>query len=441
MASLRPCDARAVLLRSLLLALLPASPVAAQIALAPPGQPLERIVAVINDEVVLASELESDLIDMREQISARGGQPPPERLLRRQVLERLINHRLQLQLAKTIGLQIADDELDATLADIAQRNGMTLEQLATEVTSRGPSFTDYREEVRESMTLERVRRQEVERRTVVTPREVDQFLANNPQSDDTEYLVSHILIALRGQATPDEISKNEVRAQATYEYITVKGNEFKATVTAYSDAPDALDGGSLGWRKRSQLPTIFADLVPKLAPGDVTKPIRSSAGFHIMRLDEKRQGKPVLVSQVESRHILIKTDQVRSAEQVKAKLEELRAQIIAGAKFEDVAAANSEDPGSKAAGGLLEWTEPSTFAPEFATKLETLPIGEISEPFATQFGWHIVLVLGRREQDVTETARRGRASAQLRQRKVEEQGQLWLQRLRDEAFLEVRGGT
>lgn len=434
MASLRRSDL-------LLCLLLLAAPAAAQVSLAPPGKPLESIVAVINDDVVLASELEAEVAEVRDQIQERGGQLPGERQLERQVLERLVMRSLQLQVAKVIGIQIADDELDAGIANIAQRNNLSLEQFAEAVAQRGLSYADYRENIREEMALERVRRQEVERRAMVTPREIDQFLASNPQADDSEYLVSHILISLRGQATPDEIAKNKERADATWEHITAGGKDFKSTVTAYSDAPDALDGGSLGWRKRVQLPTIFADLVTTMKPGEVTKPIRSSAGFHIMRLDEKREGKPVVIQQVQARHILIKPDQVRTADQVKAKLAALRTEIIAGAKFEDLAKVNSEDPGSKADGGLLDWTEPGTYAPEFAAKLETLPLNEISEPFATQFGWHIVEVTGRRAQDVTDIARRNRAGGQLRQRKIEEQGQLWLQRLRDEAFLELRVGS
>lgn len=437
MASPRHSDLRPALLLAALLAL----PAAAQVSLAPVGEPLESIVAIANDDVVLASELDAEVAEVRAQIEQRGGQLPAERLLRRQVLERLVMRSLQLQVAKVIGVQIGDDELDAGLANIAARNNLSLEQFAQAVAERGLAYADYRENIREEMTLDRVRKQEVERRAVVTPREIDQFLASNPQSDDSEYLVSHILIALRGAATPDEIKKNQERAEATWEHVAEKGNDFRATVTAYSDAPDALDGGSLGWRKRVQLPTIFADAVANMKPGDITKPIRSSAGFHIMRLDEKRAGKPVVIQQVESRHILIKPDAVRSPEQVKAKLEELRAQILAGAKFEDVAKANSEDPGSKPDGGLLPWSETGAYAPEFARVLDTLPIGEVSQPFATGFGWHIVEVLGRRDQDVTDIARRNRAGQQLRQRKIEEQGQLWLQRLRDEAFLELRVGS
>jgi peptidyl-prolyl cis-trans isomerase SurA len=434
MASLRRSD----LLLILALATLPA---AAQVSLAPPGKPLESIVAVINDDVVLATELEFEIGEVRAQIEQRGGQMPSERLLQRQVLERMVVRSLQLQVAKVIGVQVSDDELDSTIAGIAQRNNLSLEEFAQAVAARGMPYAEYREDVREEMVLERVRRQEVERRAAVTPREIDHFLANNPQTDDAEYLVSHILIALRGAATPEEIEKNKARAEATWEYVTKEGKDFKTTATAYSDAPDALDGGSLGWRKRVQLPTIFADVVAKMAPGEVSKPIRSSAGFHIMRLDEKRQGKPVLSHQVKARHILIKPDAVRTPEQVKEQLVALRAQIIGGAKFEDLAKAESEDPGSKAEGGLLDWSELGVYTPEFSKVLESLPEGEISEPFPTQFGWHIVEVLGRRDQDVTDIARRNRAGGQLRQRKIEEQGQLWLQRLRDEAYLEIRIGS
>jgi peptidyl-prolyl cis-trans isomerase SurA len=421
------------------LALVGVAPLAsAQTSMAPPGQPLDSIVAVVNDAVVLASELDREVDGVRAQLQQRGGQMPSERLLRRQVLERLVVKQLQLQQADRIGIQITDDELDHAIADIAGRNKMTLEQLSAMVERQGQDYAAYREDIREEMLVDRVRKQDVERRVIVTPREVDQFLASTPEADDTEYDVSHILISLRGQATPDEVARNQERAEATYAFITEKGNEFAATATSYSDAPDALEGGALGWRRRAQLPTVFAEMVPGMKPGDVSKPIRSSAGFHIIKLNGVRAGQPVVVKQFHARHILIKTNQVVTAEMARAKAEELRAQIVAGADFAELAKLHSEDPGSKVEGGDLGWSDPGTFVPQFSEVMTKLQENEISPPFESPFGWHIVQLLGERDQDVTEQARRGRASQQLRNRKLEEQGQLWLQRLRDEAYMEIR---
>jgi len=410
----------------------------AQTSIAPPGEPLVSIVAVVNDAVVLSSELEHEVEAIRAQLEKRGGQMPSDRLLRRQVLERLVVKQLQLQQAEKIGIQVTDDDLDRAIADIAGRNKMSLEQLSAMVEGQGQTYAVYREDIRAEMLMDRVRRQDVERRVIVTPREVDQFLASTPEADDTEYDVSHILISLRGQATPDEVARNQERAEATYGYIIDKGNEFAATATSYSDAPDALEGGALGWRRRAQLPTVFAELVPDMKPGEVSKPIRSSAGFHIIKLNGVRAGQQVVIKQFHARHILIKTNQIVDAETAKAKATALRAQIVAGADFGELAKLNSEDAGSKVDGGDLGWSEASTYVPQFSEVMTTLAPDELSEPFETPFGWHILQLLGVRDQDVTEQARRNRASGQLRNRKLEEQGQLWLQRLRDEAYLEIR---
>jgi peptidyl-prolyl cis-trans isomerase SurA len=425
-------------IRAFALALAIGAAALASAAGAAEGELVDRIVAVVNDDVVLLSELERETETIRANLQARGAQLPPERLLSRQVLERLIALRLQTQIAARNGIEVSDDELNLALNDIAQRNGMTLAELPAAVERQGLAWADYRAGVREDMLLERVRRQEVERRVVVTPREIDQFLAGNEKADDSEYNVSHILIAIRGQATPEEVERNRERAEATYQHVTQKGNDFAQTATSYSDAPDALEGGSLGWRKRTQLPTVFADRVAEMKPGDVTPPFRSGSGFHIMRLNEVRSSQPVVVTQTHARHILLRPNQVVSDQQARERLVEYRKEILGGADFAVVARLYSEDPGSRAEGGDLGWATPGTFVPEFQAVLDTLEPNEISEPFKTSFGWHIVQLLEKREQDVTDQARRNRAMAQIRQRKLEEQMQLWLQRLRDEAYLEIK---
>jgi peptidyl-prolyl cis-trans isomerase SurA len=438
MASQRTSDLRRLALTALLGA---AGPALAQTSFVPPGERLDGIVAVVNEDVILQSELALEIATISQQIAERGGAMPPAKQLERQVLERMLLRRLQVQLAERAGIQVSDDELDQTLRDIAKRNGISLEQLVAAVAARGMPYPAYRENLRQQLLLERVQRQEVERRAIVTPAEVDQLLATDAEADDAEYEVSHILIALRGQASPEEVQKNQERARATYEFIVDKGNDFATVAASYSDAPDALEGGSLGWRKRNQLPSVFADVVAKMSVGEVSKPLRSQSGFHIIKLVAKRASDPVVVTQYRSRHILIRPDQVRTDEKAAELAGELRAKIVAGADFGELAKQHSDDPGSKNAGGELDWSEAAAFAQEFGRQLTVLPVGEVSEPFPTQFGWHILEVLEKREQDVTEQAKRNRIAAQLRQRKVDEQGQLWLQRLRDEAYLEIRLGS
>jgi len=438
MASPRTSELRSLALLALLAA---AAPAAAQTSFAPPGVRIDGIVAVVNDDVVLGSELASEIEAVRRQIAERGAAVPAEPQLERQVLERMVLRRLQVQLADRAGIQVSDDELDSTLRDVARRNELSLEQLVAAVAERGIPYPAYRENLREQMLLERVRRQEVERRAIVTPAEVDQLLTADADADDAEYEVAHILIALRGQATPDEVEKNQERARATYQFIAEKGNDFASVATSYSDAPDALEGGALGWRKRSQLPTVFADVVANMAIGEVSKPLRSQSGFHIIKLLAKRASQPVVVTQYRARHVLIRPDQVRTNHQAARIAADLRAEIVAGADFGALAKLHSDDPGSKNDGGVLDWNEAAVYAPEFGRTLTMLAPDEISEPFETQYGWHVLQLLGKREQDVTDLARRNRATMQLRQRKVEEQGQLWLQRLRDEAYLEIRIGS
>lgn len=404
----------------------------------PAAEPLDRIVAVVDDDVVLLSELEAEIATISAQLRARGGQMPPERLLRRQVLERLIAIKLQLSTAKRLGIEVSDDELNQAIGDVAARNGMTLSEFPAAVAKEGMAWEDYRRSVRDDMLMDRVRRQEVERRVIVTPREVEQFLNTNEQADDAEYLVAHILIAVRGQATPEEVERNAERARATWEHIVEKGNDFAQTAVSYSDASDALEGGNLGWRRRAQLPSIFAERVAGLAVGEVTQPFRSGSGFHIMRLVDKRTGEAIVVTQTHARHILVRPNQVISDERAREMLTQWRDEILGGVDFAVMARLRSEDPGSRADGGDLGWTTPGSFVPEFQAELDKLQPGQLSEPFKSPFGWHIAEVLERRQQDVTDQARRNRAMGQIRQRKLEEQTQMWLQRLRDEAFIELK---
>ncbi|HWP94991.1 MAG TPA: peptidylprolyl isomerase SurA [Gammaproteobacteria bacterium] len=405
----------------------------------PAGELLDRIVAIVNDDVVTLTELDTEVETIKRQLEEQGRTLPTERLLRRQVLERLILQKLQLQIAERAGIRVSDDQLNQALTRIAQRNGTTLSELPRLVEAQGIAYPIYREQIRRDMIMNEVRRREIERRVLITEREIENQLAAQREDDATEYDVSHIYVALSSQADEELVERNRQRAQAIYERVTSPGVSFADIAVAYSDAEDALQGGALGWRKLRELPTIFAERVRAMKPGEVSEPFRSQSGFHIIRLNDVRRGENrVVVTQNHARHILLRTNELVSDEQARAKLAELRARLLAGEDFASLARQHSEDPGSALEGGDLGWMQAGSFVPEFEERLAALKPGEISEPFRTTFGWHIVQLLERREQDVTEEARRNRAAAEIRARKVEEQTQLWLQNLRESAYLEIR---
>jgi peptidyl-prolyl cis-trans isomerase SurA len=408
--------------------------------LATKGEMLDRIAAVVNDGVVLDSELEDQIAIVSERLRAQKLELPPQNVLRQQVLERLVLQEIEAQRANKAGLKVPDETLNAALTDVAQRNGIPLSQLPEALQTQGIDYAAYREEMRKELTLGLLRQRDVLQRISITPREIDQYLEKQAKtpSADREYNVSHILIAVPQEATPAQLDEASKRAQEVY--TRAKGGEdFAKLALAYSKSQTALEGGALGWRKGGELPTFLTDVVAKLKPGEVSEPLRTPTGFHIIRLNEIRgSDHKEIEKQVHVRHILMKTTELKDDATVKQKLTQLRDEILKGADFAVLAQTNSEDPGSGSQGGDLGWSGPGTFVPEFEAAIAGLKDGEISEPFHTQYGWHIAQVIGRREFDNTDELRRRQAIEAIRASKADEETELWLRRLRDEAYVEYK---
>lgn len=419
--------------------LLSADALAQSRELATTGVLLDRVAAVVNDGVVLKSEVDDQVLMVTERLKQQRTELPAANVLRQQILERLVVQEIQLQRADRGGVQVSDEMLNNSLRDVAERNKMTLDQLPRALESQGVNYAAYRDSMRKEMTISLLRRRDVLEKIIVTPREIDQYLAKQSGSiDSQEFNISHILLALPQAATPGQLEEVSAHAQDVYERAR-KGEDFAQLAVTYSNSQTALDGGSLGWRKGPQLPTFIADLVGHMQPGDVAQPVRTPSGFHIIKLNERRGAEEqVMVNQVHARHILMRTNELQDDATVKQKLEALRKRVLDGEDFAGLASVTSEDPGSASQGGDLGWETPSSFAPEFAKVLEGLQENEISEPFQTQFGWHIVQLLGMRTHDNTDEVRRQRAFAALRESKADEETELWLRRLRDEAYVEYK---
>ena len=403
------------------------------------GELLDRIAAIVNDGLVLKSDLDGQMDAVTKRLQEQKIEMPPQSVLRQQVLDRLILQEIQMQRAKHVGLTISDEQLNSALQDIAQRNKIPFDQLPTALAAQGVDYKLYRESMRRELTLTTLRQRDVIAHINVTPRELDQYLARQQTAAaNDEFNVSHILLSLPEAATPkqlDEIARkaHDLAARAS------KGEDFGQLAIANSNSQTALDGGQLGWRKGNQLPQFILELVVKMKPSDVSEPVRTPSGFHIVRLNERRGGEAkVVINQIHLRHILMKPNELDDDETVRQKLGKLRDRILKGEDFAGIASTASEDPGSAPDGGDLGWAGPGTFVPEFDQAIAELKINEISEPFKTRYGWHIVQMLGTRTYDSTDDVRRQRAFAAIRESKADEETELWLRRLRDEAFVETK---
>ena len=404
---------------------------------AAPAQPLNSVVAVVNDDVITAVELAKRVHTVLMQLRQNNTPPPPLQLLRRQVLERLIVERLQLTMAANKGIKVGDEQLNAVIGRIAAQNKLTLDQFRAALAKEGVAFADFRTQIRDQIIMNDLRQREVDSQVHVTPEEVDEFLTRNAGSSNlnVEYHLGHILISVPEGASPEQVQQARAKAEKVLTQLR-GGADFKQEAASYSGGQHALQGGDLGWRRWGQLPTEFANAVVTMAPGDISGLIRTSSGFHIIKLYEKRGEKREMVTQTHARHILIRTNDITSDYDARTKLSRLRDRILAGESFADLARANSEDPGSASKGGDLGWVNPGSLVPEFEKQMDALKPGQISQPFKTQFGWHIVQVLGRRQRDNTDELRQARAEEAIRQRKIEAATQDWLRRLRDEAYVE-----
>jgi peptidyl-prolyl cis-trans isomerase SurA len=417
-----------------------AGTLAAHADLSNDGVLLDSVAAVVNDGIVLRGELEQQVRAISDRIQQQGQQLPPQNILRQQVLERLVLQEVQVQRADRLGIKITDEMLNSALSDVASRNNMKFSDLPAALEQQGIDYRAYREEMRKEMTLSMLRQRDVYQRIYVSPREIEQCAAKtkNTPGLNNEYQLAHILIAIPTSATPEQIEERTSRAQGVHERAR-NGEDFAQLAISYSDSGTALEGGSLGWRKSGQLPSFVAESIPTMKPGDVTEPLRTPSGLHIFKLVDVRGSEAsALVSQVHARHILMKTNEIEDDETVRQKLNGIRGRVLAGESFEAIASVTSEDPGSAAQGGDLGWVGPGTFTPVFEQQIDSLAENEISQPFRTEFGWHIVQLLGRRTYDATEDVVRNRCYAQMREARADDETEMWLRRLRDEAFVDLR---
>ena len=406
------------------------------------GALLDRIAAVVNDGVVMESEVDDQMKEVTTRLQAQNMALPPDSVLRKQVLDRLILQRIQLEQANRDGITISDDQLNAALEDVAKRNNIAFADLPTVLSQQGIDYASYREEMRQQLTLGLLRQRDVLQRIVVTPREIDQFLAKQTKQPvaNEEYNVSHILIAVPPNATPAQIAEAQQKADDVYHRAS-KGEDFGKLAVAYSNSEDALEGGSLGWRQGSELPTFLTSLILSLKPGEVGAPLRTPTGIHIVKLNQVRsQEKKAIVEQIHVRHILLKTNALQDDATVRQRLEQIRQQILKGESFAVAASAASQDVGSASGGGDLGWESPDVFDPSFSEAVAKLKVGEISEPFKTRYGWHIAQLLGRRDHDETQEVKRLNAMEAIRASKADEDTELWLQHLRDDAYVKVMTG-
>jgi len=402
-------------------------------------QSLNRVVAIVDNDVIMQSQLDARTREVQQTIAKRGAQTPPADVLHQQVLERLIVENLQLQIGERSGIRITDEELNQAMASIAQRNNLTLEQFSAALDRDGLSFHEAREQIRREMIISRVRQRRVAERIQVTDQEVQNFLASDlgKMQLSEEFHLANILIPLPEGASPQAIQAAAQKVSEIHEKLR-GGADFAQLAIANSASETALEGGDIGWRKAAQLPPPFGAMIGALAPGEFTEPLRTPGGFMILKLVEKRGGDSQVRDEVHVRHILIKPSEIRSETETRRLAERLYQRIVAGEDFTELAKSFSEDPGSALNGGDLNWIDPSALVPEFREVMAKTPSGELSKPFKSPYGWHVLEVLGRRATDSSEQYREQQAMTVLRNRKYDEELQAWLRQIRDEAYVEIK---
>lgn len=403
---------------------------------------LDGIVAVVEDDILLESELAREVIKINQRLRANNVQMPPKEILFKQVLERLIIEKLQSQLAQKAGLKVSDEMVDSSLNNIAKQNGLDMASFKEEIIKQGMDFAEFRENVRKEIIINQLRSHEIGNRIKVSEQEIQHYLDTEISVQDqlVKYLVEHILIAVSETASSGMIQAKAEETDAVIEKLR-EGADFNQMAVSFSNDSNAMQGGSLGWRSLNQLPTLFVDVVREMSKGDIAGPIRSPGGFHILKLVDSSGVKTHFIVETHARHILIKTNELVTDAEAKERLELIAARIEDGDDFAILAKANSEDTGSAINGGDLRWVLPGRLVPPFEKAMSELAINEISEPVQTQFGWHLIQVLGRRSKDNKEQQKKNQARDEIRNRKIEEETELWLRRLRDEAYVDIRLGV
>lgn len=399
---------------------------------------LDRIVAVVEDDVILERELNSEVAAVTAKLSGSNTMMPPEFVLRKQVLERMIVDKLQRQLAARSGIQVSDETLRNSVAEIASRNGMSTDTFRQELERQGMDYKTFEDNIRNEIIINQLRGREIGARVKVTDAEVAHYMETQSQAgqSNAQYRLGHILIAVSEAASSGAIQKAKEKADQVVEELR-GGADFKKTAISVSNDDNALKGGDLGWRSIGQIPTLFVDTVAGMRQGEVSDPIRSPSGFHIIKMLETEGSGQHIVTKTKVRHILIKTNELVDDAEAQKRLLALRERIKDGDDFATLARAHSEDKGSAINGGSLDWIGPGALVPPFEEAMNKLEINEISQPVQTQFGWHIIQVLGRESQDNSDQFKKDKVRDEIRKRKIEEETELWLRRLRDEAFVEI----
>ncbi len=402
-------------------------------------QSLNRVVAIVDSDVIMQSQLDQRMREVEQTIAKRGAEAPPRDVLQQQVLERLIVENLQLQIGDRSGIRITDEELNQAMGSIAQRNNLSLEQFRAALARDGLSYDDARDQIRREMIISRVRQRRVAERVQVTEQEVQNFLASDlgKMQLSEEYRLANILIPVPEGASPDVIQAAGKRVSEVYNQLR-NGADFAQLAISSSASETALEGGEIGWRKAAQLPPPFDGLVNALSVGEVTEPVRTPGGFIILKLLEKRGGSAVVRDEVHVRHILIKPSEIRSEAETRRLVERLYERITSGEDFAELAKNFSEDPGSALNGGDLNWIDPQTLVPEFREVMANTATGQLSKPFKSPYGWHVLEIIGRRATDSSEQMREQQAMSLLRNRKYDEELQSWLRQIRDEAYVEIK---
>lgn len=419
--------------------LLPAPGAAPLAARDEKNDPIDRILIVVNDDIITATEVDNRLGSVVRRLREQKINPPPEPVLRRQVMEHMVTERLQLQVARNLGLKVSDEQIERAIRTIAERRQTSVEALRKEVDKEAGGYTAFREELRAQLLAQQLVEREINNRIAVSEAEVEDYLAAQAARGATvEYNISHILITVPESAAPEKIAAARARAERVHDEL-IKGADFKQLAVAHSQGQNALEGGGLGWRSSGQLPELFVNALRELKPGEVSKVVRSPNGFHILRLNDRRGGDAAHnVTQTRARHILFRVNELTTPREAERRAAQLRERLMSGEDFAAAARARSDDIGSANNGGDLGWITPGQTVPEFERAMDTLKPGEISEPVKTPFGVHLIQVLERRERDLTREREQAQARSQILARKADERHELWLRQLRDEAFVEYR---
>jgi len=401
--------------------------------------PIDSIAVVVNDDIIMKSQVEDRLQQVYQNYQRQGVTTPDEEILLRQVVEQLILESIQLQLGDQAGVRIDDTTLNATLLRVAQQNNMDLDQFRQALEAEGTNYNQFRNQIRNEMIIQQVREGYVSSRIEVTDQEIASYLASEEGQEQTEanYQLSHILVQVPEEATADEVQQYQAKANQLYQQLQ-QGADFAELAITSSDGSNAAEGGQLGWRKQSQLPGIFTEQMPNLKVGEITPPFRSANGFHILKLNDKSGGDSYLVAQYKVRHILIEENQIRNDDEAREFITQLRERILNGEDFGELASKYSNDSGSLADGGDLGWMNPNDLVTAFRDTMINAPLNEISEPFRSEFGWHILEVLGKRDEDLGQLVKKNRAYQAVFERKFDEEADLWLSEQREEAYVDIK---